>query len=313
MQEDYDVVIIGAGPAGLTAGLYASRARLNVIAFEKMMPGGQLSTTDIIENYPGLTEPVSGLELAERMKKQAETYGLKIESAEITGIEEQGDRKIVTTKNGRTRALAVIVASGALPMKLGVKGEDKFMGRGISFCATCDGPFYKDKRIVVVGGSDTAVKEGLFLAGFASSVTFVHRRGMFRAEKVLQDRIFAMKDKIDVRWHSVVEEIQGDKTVSAVLIKDVKSGKVQTIETDGVFLFVGYVPDSVMVRGICDVDEKGYILTDEKMQTSAKGIFACGDVRKRYLRQVVTACGEGAVAAFSAQDYIDDLKGNVYE
>ena len=314
MNADYDVVVIGAGPAGLTAAMYAARAGLSVIVLEKMVPGGQVTSTDIIENYPGIVKPISGFELANRMKEQTEANGVKIDMTEALAIEQSpGDEpKTVRTKNYSLGALAVIVATGASPERLGVEGEERFWGKGISCCATCDGRFYKDKKVVVVGGGDTAVKEGLFLTRFASKITFVHRRGMFRATKILQDRLFAMKDKVDFCWRSVVKEIQGANTVQAVVIENVKTGKTQTIETDGVFIFVGFVPNSAFLRGVVNMDRKGYVLTDEEMRTSVEGIYACGDVRKKLLRQVVTACAEGATAAFAAGHYIDDKKGNVY-
>ena len=314
MNADYDVVVIGAGPAGLTAAMYAARAGLSVIVLEKMVPGGQVTSTDIIENYPGIVKPISGFELANRMKEQTEANGVKIDMTEALAIEQSpGDEpKTVRTKNYSLGALAVIVATGASPERLGVEGEERFWGKGISCCATCDGRFYKDKKVVVVGGGDAAVKEGLFLTRFASKITFVHRRGMFRATKILQDRLFAMKDKVDFCWRSVVKEIQGANTVQAVVIENVKTGKTQTIETDGVFIFVGFVPNSAFLRGVVNMDRKGYVLTDEEMRTSVEGIYACGDVRKKLLRQVVTACAEGATAAFAAGHYIDDKKGNVY-
>jgi thioredoxin reductase (NADPH) len=314
MTSDYEVIIIGAGPAGLTAGIYAARAGLSVVAIEKMVPGGQLTSTDTIENYPGVVKPVSGFELANRMKEQAEANGVKIETAEVLAVEQSPDRltRTVRTKDYSLKGLALVVATGATPRRLGVAGEDRFWGKGISCCATCDGRFYAGKRVVVVGGGDTAVKEGLFLSRFADKITFVHRRGMFRATKILQDRLLAMKEKVDVVWHAVVKEIQGGNSVQAVVVEDVKTGERRTIETDGVFIFVGFTPNSQFLQGLVDMDERGYILTDAEMRTSAEGIYACGDVRKKLLRQVVTACAEGAVAAFSAEHYIDEKKGKVY-
>jgi len=312
MGDDADVVIIGGGPAGLTAGIYAARAGLRTVILEKMVPGGQLTTTDVLENYPGFVEPISGFELAEHMKEQAGKYGAKVLTGEAVAVEKSKSTIAVGTKDSEILALSVIVASGASPRRLGVKGEEKFWGRGISCCATCDGRFYKDKHVVVVGGGDTAAKESLFLTRFAGHITLVHRRGMLRATKVLQDRLFEMKDKVDFCWHSVVTEIRGDKTVQEVEIKNIETEEKKVIKTDGVFIFVGFKPNTDFLSGIVDMDERGYILTDEEMKTSAEGIFACGDARKKLLRQVVTACGEGATAAFAAQHYVDEKKGNVY-
>jgi len=314
MNADYDVVVIGAGPAGLTAAMYAARAGLSLAVLEKALPGGQVTSTDVIENYPGIVRPISGLELARRIKEQTESNGVKIETAEVIEVRKgaRGKPLALKTKDRLLTGLAVIVATGASPRKLGVKGEERFWGKGISCCATCDGRFYKDRKVVVVGGGDTAVKEGLFLTRFASKITFVHRRGMFRATKILQDRLSAMKDKVDLLWHSVVREIQGANAVQAVVVENIKTGKTETIETDGVFIFVGFEPNSVFLRGIVDMDEKGYILTDDEMRTSAEGIYACGDVRNKLLRQVVTACAEGATAAFAAGHYIDEAKGKFY-
>ena len=312
MNADADVVIIGGGPAGLTAGIYAARAGLSAVILEKMVPGGQLTTTDVLENYPGFVEPISGFELAKRMKEQAEKYGVRIITGEAVAVEESKAGRTIRTEDSEISALSVIVASGASPKRLGVQGEDKFWGRGISCCATCDGRFYKDKHVVVVGGGDTAAKESLFLTRFARHITLVHRRGMLRATKVLQDRLFEMKDKVELCWHSVVTEIRGDKTVQEVEIRNIETEKKKVIETDGVFIFAGFKPNTDFLSGIVDMDERGYILTDEEMKTSAEGIFACGDARKKLLRQVVTACGEGATAAFAAQHYVDEKKGNVY-
>ena len=312
MNADADVVIIGGGPAGLTAGIYAARAGLSAVILEKMVPGGQLTTTDVLENYPGFVEPISGFELAKRMKEQAEKYGVRIITGEAVAVEESKAGRTIRTEDSEISALSVIVASGASPKRLGVQGEDKFWGRGISCCATCDGRFYKDKHVVVVGGGDTAVKESLFLMRFASHITLVHRRGMLRATKILQNRLFELEDKVDFCWHSVVSEIRGDKTVQEVEIKNVETDEKRVIKTDGVFIFVGFKPNTDFLKGIVDMDERGYIITDDDMKTSAEGIFACGDARKKLLRQVVTACGEGATAAFAAQHYVDEKKGNVY-
>jgi len=315
MRRECEVAVVGAGPAGLTAGIYAGRAGLSVVIFEKVYPGGQLATTDTIENFPGIIEPVGGLDLAERMKVQAVKYGAEIEQEEVIGIEnseDPDDRKIVRAKDSSILAMSVIIATGASPRKLGVPGEERFWGRGMSSCATCDGRFYKDKEVVVVGGGEAAVKGSLFLTRFASKITLVHRRGRLRASQFLQKRLFAVSDKVNLRWNSVVTEILGEQKVEAVSIRDLNTEETDVIHCDGVFVFVGLTPNSVFLRNYLKTDDAGYIITDENMATSVKGVFACGDVRKKLLRQVVTACGDGATAAFAAQQYVEGKKGIAY-
>jgi len=314
MRAECDVAIIGAGPAGLTAGIYAARAGLSTLIFEKVYPGGQLATTDSIENFPGVVEPVGGFDLAERMRLQAVNYGTEIETGEVIAVEdsEGSDYKVLRTKDSSILAMAVIVATGASHRKLGVPGEERFWGKGISSCATCDGRFYKDKELVVVGGGETAVKESLFLTRFASKITLVHRRARLRASQILQSRLFAAQDKVNFRWESVVTEILGDEKVKGVSVRNLKTGKTDVISCDGVFIFVGFTPNSGFLRGYLETNEAGYIITDQNMATSVKGVFACGDVRKRLLRQVVTACGDGATAAFAAQQYVEEKKGTLY-
>jgi thioredoxin reductase (NADPH) len=311
----YDLAIIGGGPAGLTAGIYGVRAGLSTVILEKLAPGGQVVTTDAVENYPGFTEPISGYELIERMLAQAANFGVEIRSGEATGIDAPRgeDRKLLSLGDGSLSALAVVIATGARHKRLGVPGEDRFWGRGISCCATCDGMFYRGKRVVVVGGGDTAVKEAIFLTRFASEITLVHRRDRLRATKVLQDRIFAMSDKVKFAWKSVVKEVLGDDTVKAVRLSSVDSGEESILECDGVFIFVGFAPNTEFLNGFVELDERGYVITDEDMATSVPGVFACGDVRKKLLRQIVTACGEGATAAFAAQMYVENIRGTAYE
>jgi thioredoxin reductase (NADPH) len=312
----YDVVIIGGGPAGLTAGLYASRAGLRTLLLEGASTVSQITVTDMIENYPGIPEGINGFDLIERFKKQAVQFGLEMTSADVSAIasKQWGDVAgwKISAGEGPFQSLAVIVATGAYWRKLGVPGEDTFAGKGVSYCATCDGPFYRNRDVVVVGGGDTAVQEAIFLTNFARKVSIVHRRDRLRATKILQKRAFA-NNKIEFIWNAVVEEISGEATVEKVKIKDVSSsGKMQEIAADGIFVFIGLTPQTDAFRGIVDLDKGGYVLVDRNMQTSAKGVFACGDCIVKRLRQIVTACGDGATAAFSAQLYVEDLKGEAY-
>jgi thioredoxin reductase (NADPH) len=312
----YDIVIIGGGPAGLTAGIYASRANLRTLLIEGASSVRQITVTDIIENYPGMPEGIGGFELIERFKKQVLQFGLEIASEDVTGISKTrwGNTEgwKVTSADRDYEALAVIVATGAYWRKLGVRGEDVFVGKGVSYCATCDGPIYKNREVVVVGGGDAAVKEAVFLTKFANKVTIVHRRNRLRAIKALEKRAFA-NSKIYFAWNSVVEEISGGNVVEKVKIRDVQSPDMgREIPAQGVFIFIGLTPKTDMVRGIVDLDDGGYIIVDADMKTSVKGIFAGGDCIRKGLRQVITACGDGATAAASAQHYVEELKGESY-
>ena len=315
MSELFDLVIIGGGPAGLTAGIYGARAGLSTLILEKLSPGGQVVTTDILENYPGFVEPIGGFELIDRMVEQATKFGVEIRMGEVTGIEAPADQehKIIHLGDETISAIGVIIATGAYHKHLGVPGEDHFWGRGVSCCATCDGMFYKGKRVVVVGGGDTAIKESLFLTKFASEITIIHRRDRLRATKVLQDKILSMPDKVNFEWKSFVKEVMGENKVSGVKLGYVDSNEEKILECDGVFIFVGFIPGTDFVKGFVEMDERGYILTDDNMKTSVPGVFACGDARKKLLRQIITACGEGATAAFAAEQYIENIKGSAYE
>jgi len=297
---------MGAGPAGLTAGIYLARAGLKAVVLEKLAPGGQAATTDIVENYPGFPEPVGGFDLADGMRRQAEKFGVEIRTAEATGLADPsgGEGKIVKLADGELRCRAVIVATGARHARLGVPGEERFWGKGISCCATCDGMFYRGKRVVVVGGGDTAIKEALFLTKFAETITIVHRRDRLRASKVLQDKITGKGDQVTFAWSTVVEEILGGDRVEGARVRDVKTGETRTIDCDGVFLFVGFTPNTEFLEGVVELDQRGYVVTDETMATSARGVYAAGDCRKRPFRQIVTACGEGAVAAHSVEGFL---------
>jgi thioredoxin reductase (NADPH) len=303
--EYYDVVIIGGGPAGLTAGLYASRARLKALLLEAMMVGGQMTTTDSIENYPGFSQ-ITGTELSTLMDEQAKGFGLTVETGEVIALEGNRDEKLVKTAEKEYRAEAVVICTGKEYRKLGIPGEAEFTGRGVSYCATCDGAFFKDSKIVVVGGGDSALTEALFLTKFAKEITIIHRRDALRATKIYQERAFA-NSKIDFLWDSVVEEIKGNQTVESVLVKNVKSGEMREVRTEGVFMFIGITPKTAFLKGVVGMDENGYILVDEEtLQTSVEGIFAAGDARRKLLRQVATAVGDGATAAFAVEKYLEE-------
>ncbi|SMC84685.1 thioredoxin reductase (NADPH) [Desulfocicer vacuolatum DSM 3385] len=306
-NTDYDVIIIGGGPAGLTAGMYAARARLNVVLFEKAAPGGQVIITDWVENYPGFPEGITGYDLGEKMVTQAKNLGLTIESDEITSMTLSREEKKVHLGSGKTvSAHTVIIASGASPRKLDI-GEAKFMGKGVSFCATCDAPFFRDKVLVAVGGGDTAVQEAIYLTKFATKVYLVHRRDELRATKVLQER--ALKnDKIEMVWDSVVTGMDGFFNVENVHIKNVKTQAQSTIKADGCFIWVGTTPNTAYVKDNVKTDDGGFIFTDTHMETSIPGVYAIGDVRTTPLKQITTAVGDGAIAAMSAEHFIENLK-----
>ena len=308
----YDAIIIGGGPAGLTAGIYLSRARMDTLLIEKALPGGQAILTEIIENYPGFPHGIAGPELMQKMEEQAVRFGLKIEYGEVEEVKIKEDKiKIVRINNQEYKTLTIILASGAEASKLEVPGEEELRGRGVSYCATCDAPFFKEQKIVVVGGGDTAIEEALYLIKFVREATIIHRRDKLRATKILQERVFSNK-KINFIWDSVVTKILGNEKVEGVLVQNKKTGEEREIPCQGVFVFVGNIPNSKFLNELIKLDQKGYILTDDNMMTSQEGIYACGDVRKKILRQVITACGEGATAAFAAQKYIEEIKGISY-
>ena len=314
-QAPYDVVIVGGGPAGLTAGMYAARANLRVLAIEGASSVSQITMTDLIENYPGIPEGANGYDLIERLRKQATQFGLQTVAADVTGLAKRqwGDLAGWEVAAGEQRfgALAVILAAGATWRRLGAAGEERFIGKGVSFCATCDGPFYKNREVAVVGGGDTAIQEALFLTHFARKVTVIHRRDRLRATAILQQRAFA-NEKIVFAWDSVVEKIDGLDLLQEVRLRNLKTAAAQTLKVDGIFIFVGLNPNTEPFRGQVDLDGKGYIVADAEMRTSAAGVFAAGDCIAKRLRQVVTACGDGATAAFSAQLHVEDLKGEAY-
>lgn len=303
---EFDLVIIGGGPAGLTAGLYASRARLKTLLLEGNLPGGQVLITDWVENYPGYPDGVSGIDLVRGMTDQAKRFGLEMGTGKVESIGRDGKVNIVTTGTRAIRTHAVIIATGASPKKLGVPGEDQFFGKGISSCATCDGPFYNGRVVAAVGGGDTAVQESVFLTKFASKVYLIHRREQFRAEKILQERALA-NDKIEVVWDTVVTGVSGLTHVENIHIRNVKTGEGRTLKADAFFVWIGILPNADFLGNTVRRDDFGFILADSHMATSVPGIFAAGDVRSTPLRQIATAVGDGAIAAFSAEHYIEQL------
>jgi thioredoxin reductase (NADPH) len=300
-----DLIIIGAGPAGLTAGLYASRARLKTVLLEKLAPGGQILTTDFVENYPGFPEGLSGFELVDRMKRQAENFGLKIEGKEVVRLELTPEKKVVHTNKEILETKALILTTGASPRKLGIEGEGLLTGKGVSYCATCDGPFYRDQEVAVIGGGDTAVEEALFLTKFASRVHLVHRRDELRATKLLQERV-KDAENVNLIWDSVPTRILGQAGVEALELKNVKTEEISTLPVEGVFVFIGYDPSNDLLADLpLDFDDFGFVKTDDNMETSIPGVFAAGDIRSKMLRQVSTAVGDGATAAFAAERFIE--------
>ena len=291
----------------MTAGLYTARARLDVLLLERLAPGGQVLNTDWVENYPGFPDGISGFELVERMKTQAENFDLPIQLEEVMGLESSPEKKIVTTNKGQLEARALLIATGATPKKLGIEGEELLTGKGVSYCATCDGPFYKDQEVVVIGGGDTALEEAIFLTRFASTIHLAHRRDELRGVKLLQDRAMA-QEKIKFIWDTIPLKILGENGVEGIELKNVKTGEVNRREVQGVFIFIGTEPNADLIKGIVEQDENGFVVTDEKMETSVPGVFAAGDIRSKPWRQISTAVGEGATASFYAERYLEDLQ-----
>ena len=300
----YEVIIIGGGPGGLTAGLYTSRARLSTLLIESALYGGQMTTTELVENYPGFPQGVTGDDLSRLMEEQAKKFGMETVTEEVVKVSLEGDMKAVQTYESTYRCESLIICTGTEYRKLGVPGEEVFAGKGVSYCATCDGAFFKDSQIVVVGGGDSALTEALFLTKFAKELTLIHRRDALRGTKIYQERVLS-NPKIKMLWNSVVQEIKGDSIVRSIVVKNVKTGEVKEFDTEGVFLFVGLSPRTQFIKGLVNLDEAGYIITDENCETSVKGIFAAGDCRKKLLRQVATAVGDGATSAFAAEKYLE--------
>ncbi|MFA5200279.1 MAG: thioredoxin-disulfide reductase [Candidatus Omnitrophota bacterium] len=301
----YDLIIIGAGPAGLTAGLYSGRSRLNTLLIEKMAVGGRILLSETIENYPGFPEGISTQNLMGRMEAQVRELGVGIISDEVFEID--CAKKVVRVSDGVHEGRAIIIASGARPKKLGVPGEERYTGRGVSYCATCDGPFFKEKKVVIVGGGNAVAEEAIYLSRFASQVSIIHRRKDLRASAILQERLQTNK-KVDFILNSIVTEIKGSQKTEAVTIKDVENGALRDLNCDGIFIYIGYEPETIFLKGKIRMDENGLVITDDNMATSEAGIFACGDCRKKSLYQVVNACGDGAVAADSAYKYISNKR-----
>jgi len=307
----HDVIIIGAGPAGLVAGLYCGRFRLNTLIIEKMSVGGQIVLSPTIENFPGFPSGIATDELIGKIKKQVDEVGVPVVTEDVLGITVSGGTGIpvygIKTAGNAYEARAVIVASGAYSKRLGVAGEERFIGRGVSYCGTCDAPFFRNKEIAIVGGGDRAVEEAIFLTSYASKVTLIHRRQELRASSILVEKA-KQNPKINFKLDSVIEEISGKDKVEALKIKNVVSSAVEDFSCQGVFIFVGIKPNTDFVKNLLRLDEAGFIITDQDMKASADAVFACGDCRKKGLYQVVNACGEAAAAADSAHKYLLNLK-----
>jgi len=304
-----DVLIVGAGPAGLAAAIYAGRSQLDTLVLDQMMPGGQLLITEEIENYPGFYEGITGFELSEKFRQHAEKFGAKIESGKpVESVDLDGEIFVVKAGGEEFRGKTLIWAAGSTPRKLNVPGEAEFVGRGVSYCAVCDGAFFKDRTVAVVGGGDSALEEALYLTKFAKKVYLIHRRDKFRAVKIIQDRV-KRNEKIEPVLNKVVVSINGKDFVESVTLKDTVTGEESVLPVDGVFIFIGNEPNVAPVAHLVDTTEQGFIITDEEMKTKTPGLFAAGDVRHKPLRQVVTAASDGAVAAMSASKYIEEKEG----
>jgi len=306
-EKNYDVVIVGGGPGGLCAGMYSSRARRKTVCLEKYLPGGQIAITGEVEDYPGF-EHISGGELAQKFTDHARKFGLEIEMEEVEEVYTEGDDRLARCASGNIfRAKAIILSTGGSPVKLGVPGEAEFSGKGVSYCAICDGAFFRDRVIAVVGGGDAAVEEGTFLTKFGSKVYIIHRRDELRAAKIIQQRAFA-NDKVEFIWDTIVESINGDSQVTDLSLKNVKTGETSKLEVGAVFPYLGFRPNSNIVRGGLKTDANGHIITNDRMETSVPGIFACGDVRSQLVRQVTNAVGDGTTAAVAAEKHIEELE-----
>ena len=304
-QAQYQLIIVGGGPAGLTAGLYAARGRLKVLLIEKGATGGQVLVTDWVDNYPGFTEGVSGFDLIDKMTAHADRFGLEKKFATIKSLQLDGDVKTITLENGEIfTAKTIVLCTGAKPRQLDIPGEYEFKGRGVSYCATCDGPFYRNQEIAVVGGGNTAIQDALHLTKFATKVTVIHRRGELRATKILQEKAFCSQ-KIDFIWNTQVKEIRGDKNGVAELLLSHHGGEESILKVTGIFVLIGIAPNNELLPlDQLQTDKSGFIVTDEEMATTVPGVFAAGDIRSKRSRQIINAAGEGAVAELSAERYL---------
>jgi thioredoxin reductase (NADPH) len=306
-QNHYDVIIIGSGPAGYTAGIYTSRANLSTLIISGTLPGGQLMTTSEVENYPGFPNGIFGPELMMNMRQQAERFGSVVVDDEVLKVDFKKRPFTITTHAETYTAEATLVCTGASPRKLGIPAEQQFSGRGVSYCATCDGPFFKGENIVVVGGGDTAMEEATFLTKFGKSVRVVHRRDSLRASKILQQKALE-NPKIEFIWNNVVADIKGNNKISTVLVKDINTGKERTIETGGLFVAIGHEPNTAIFKGQLELDDKGYIVLKQHTKTSVEGVFAAGDVHDHRYRQAVTAAGFGCMAAIDVEKWLSERK-----
>jgi len=305
-KEIWDLVIVGGGPAGMAAGIYGARSKLKTIILEKGRVGGQATTTEGLENYPGFGRGAKGPALMDSIRKHAEDFGVVFERGQVTDFELDGEIKVIRTKKGQEYyAKAVVLAPGANPRTLGIKGEKAFVGNGVGYCATCDAEFYQNLDVVVVGNGDSAIEEAIYLTKFAQKVTIIviHDEGILDANKVSQEKAYA-NPKINFVWNSVLDEIKGDEYVEKVVVKNLKTDELSEIETSGVFIFVGYVPNTEFLKGKVELDDNGYIIVNGKMETSIPGVYAAGDANQKFLRQVVTATSDGAIAAVAADKYL---------
>lgn len=303
---DYDIIIAGGGPAGLAAAIYATRGRRKTLLLDAMAPGGQMVISHMIENYPAFPKGIPGPELADLMTDHARAFDAEIRIESVQSVAVENNKRVVTTSERSYSCRAVIISTGASPRKLNVPGEKELTGKGVSYCGTCDAMFFRDKEIVVVGGGDAAIDESLFLTKFVTGLTIIHRRDQLRAEKILQERAFA-NPKIKFLWDTVVTHIRGSDSITGVSIKNVKTNEQRDISTEGVFIFIGHIPNTAFVKGLVEMNDMGFIATDHRMATSVPGIFAAGDVRQQTIRQIVTAAGEGATAAYYAEKYLSEL------
>ena len=308
MSNIYDVIIIGGGPGGLTAGIYTSRERLKTLLLEKELCGGLLAITDLIENYPGFADGIKGMDLIAKFKKQAEKFGTELhEFEEVKKIELSPNGILIETNRGQYNTYTLILATGSVPKILNIPGESEFRGKGVSYCAICDGPLFREKKIAVIGGGDAAAQDALFLTRFADKVTLIHRRYELRATKILQERLRENK-KIKLLLNYVPVSIEGKKIVDSIIVKNKESNEEKIIEVSGIFISVGFLPNSKFLEALIKLDAAGYIKTDEQMETSVPGIYAVGDVRAKQVRQIAVACGEGTIAAISVRDYLKEIK-----